>query len=83
MANKHTPLKSWLLFAGIDKAIIPPTPKYDEELPTIYSRDEVSSIFGAADAYMHLAMNLAYKCGLRDQELMHCEFRDIDFRFQT
>jgi integrase len=79
VANKHARLKSWLLFAGIDREIIPPAPKYDEELPTIYSRDEVSSILGAASPNMHLAINLAYKCGLRDQEITHCEFRDVDF----
>jgi len=79
VANKHSRLKSWFLFSGIDKEIIPPTPKYDEELPTVYTRDEISSILAAADPYLHLAVSLAYKCGLREQELTHCEFRDINF----
>ena len=78
VANKHNRLKSWLLFAGIDRTILPPAPKYEEKLPTIYTSDEISSIVGAADPYMSIAIALALKCGLRDQELIHLEWSDID-----
>jgi integrase len=78
VANKHARLKSWLLFAGVDRTVLPPAPRYEEKLPTKYTSDELSSILGAADPYMHLAIGLALKCGLRDQEIMFLEWADID-----
>lgn len=51
VAIKQTRLKSWLLFAGIDRTIVPSTPRYEEKLPNIYTSDEISSILGAADPY--------------------------------
>jgi integrase len=83
VANKHQRLTSWLRFAGIDKTILPPAPKYEETLPTIYSSDEISTILNEARPYMKVAILLALKCGLRDQELMHLEFSDINFSEKT
>ena len=78
VANKHQRLTSWLRFAGIDQAILPPVPKYESKLPTIYTRDEISTILGAAKPYMRIAILLALKCGLRDRELRHAEFSDMN-----
>ena len=83
VANKHQRLTSWLRFAGIDKTILPPVPKYEETLPTIYTSDEISTILAEAGSYMKMAILLALKCGLRDQELMHLEFSDINFTEKT
>ena len=83
VANKHQRLTSWLRFAGIDKTILPPVPKYEETLPTIYTSDEISTILAEAGPYMKMAILLALKCGLRDQELMHLEFSDINFTEKT
>jgi integrase len=78
VANKHQRLTSWLRFAGIDKSILPPVPKYEETLPTIYTSDDISTVLADAGPYMKVAILLALKCGLRDQELMHLEFSDIN-----
>jgi integrase len=78
VANKHARLRSWLLYAGVDKSIFPPKPRYEQELPTIYERDHISSLLGAGDGYMHLAINMGLKLGLRDQELQHAAFSDIN-----
>jgi integrase len=78
VANKHQRLTSWLRFAGIDKTILPPVPKYEETLPTIYMSDKISTIMAEAGSYMKMTILLALKCGLRDQELMHLEFSDIN-----
>jgi integrase len=83
VSNKHDRLASWLTYAGIDKSIIPAAPRYEEALPTIYERDQVSTLLGAADDYMSMVINLAWKCGLRDQELMYLEFSDINWREHT
>ena len=83
VANKHERLASWLAHAGIDKAIIPAAPKYEEALPTIYSRDQVTTLLGEADPHMTMVINIAWKCGLREQELMYLEFSDIDLHDHT
>jgi integrase len=83
VANKHTRLTSWLRFSGADKSIFPPKPRYEQALPTIYSRDETSTLLGQAGSYMHLAISIALKCGLREQELMHVEFSDINWSEKT
>lgn len=80
VANKHARITSFLRFVGVDRSILPPPPRYDETLPTIYTSDEISGILGAADPYMHLVIGLALKCGLRDQEIMHLEWSDIHRR---
>lgn len=79
VANKHKRLRSFLLFVKVDREIIPPVPRYDVELPTIYTKQQVSAALHAADAYMRIAISLALKCGLRDQEVAHLEWRDIDW----
>jgi integrase len=78
VANKNARLASWLRFAGIDKDLLPPKPKYELKLPTVYSPDQISSILGAADPYMRLVILLALKCGLRDQEIAHLEWSSVD-----
>ena len=78
VANKHARLKSWLLFAGHDKCQLPPKPKYELQLPTVYTTDQISSILGAADPYMSIVILLALKCGLRDQEIAHLEWSSVD-----
>ena len=77
VANKHVRAASFLRFAGVAKEIIPPVPRYDETLPTIYTREQIKDILAAADPYMRLVIGLALKCGLRDQEIVHLEWPDI------
>ena len=83
VANKHARLASWLRFGGIDKAILPPVPRYEEKLPTIYSSEQTKAILAAADPVMKICILLGLKTGLRDQELMHLEFRDINWTDKT
>lgn len=67
VANKHARIVSWLRFAGIDKANIPPKPKYEEGLPTVYEPDQYKALLATADPYMRICILLALKCGLRDR----------------
>lgn len=80
--DKHNRIKSWMIFAKVNKEalkdILPPTPKFDKKLPTTYTRDEVTAILEAAPPKERLTYEIAMKCGLRDQELCHLEYRDID-----
>lgn len=77
VANKHMRVASFLRFAGVDPKIIPPVPRYDETLPTTYTRDQIKDILDVADPYMHLVIGLALKCGLREQEIVFLEWPDI------
>ena len=83
VSNKHARIVSWLRFAGNDKANIPPKPKYEEGLPTVYEPDQYKALLAAADPYMRICILLALKCGLRDQELRHLEFRDLNLLNNT
>ena len=81
VANKHARLKSFLKFAGVDvKVVMPPEPKYEESLPTVYSAEEIRAILKAADQYMRLVIEMGLKLGLRDQEIVYAEWTDIDWQ---
>ena len=82
VANKHERVKCFLRFAGVDvkdKRIVPPAPTYGKKLPTIYTKEQIANVLKAAktNPTMHLAIGLALKCGLREQELMHVEWTDV------
>jgi integrase len=80
VSNKHARVKSFLRFCGLntkDEKLMPPAPKYLKKRPTIYTRDDNAAILAVADDYMKLAISIALKCGLREQELSHLEWPDI------
>jgi len=83
VANKHQRLTSWLRFAGVDRAILPPVPKYEMKLPTTYDRDQISTLLANADAAKRIMILLGLKLGLRDQELQHAEFGDVHWADKT
>ena len=82
VANKHLRLKSFLRFAGFDTnsaALWPSAPKYSKALPEVYSPEQVTAILAAAGPYMRLVIELGLKLGLRDQEMAHAEWQDVDW----
>jgi integrase len=82
VANKHARLKAFFKYAKMaytDLDILPPAPKYDDKLPIIYTPEETRAILDAADPYMRVVIELGLKCGLREQELMHLEWSDIEW----
>jgi len=83
VANKHARLASWLKFAGIDPKKIPPKPVYEQKLPNMYSREQTEALLAAADPYQRMLVLIALKTGLRDGELMHLEFSDINWSDRT
>lgn len=83
LANKHARLKSILLFAGVDSKTIPPAPRYEKALPTIYDAKSLATLHKQADEYMRLVIDLGLMCGLREQELQFLEWADIDFAGNT
>lgn len=83
VSNKHLRLASWLRFGGIDSKQIPPKPRFEESLPDMYSSEQTRALLSAANTYMCMCILLGLKCGLRDQELRHLEFRDVNWQQKT
>lgn len=79
IANKRQRLQSMLRGAGIDTKEFPPKPKYDLKLPTIYTQEQLKTMFGVATPYQCTVCNLDLKLGLRDQEIQFTEFTDISW----
>jgi integrase len=83
VANKHQRLVSWLRFSGFDTKTLPPKPRYEEQLPTIYGQDEISTLLANANPRMAMTIRMGYLLGLRDQELQCAEFHDINWSENT
>lgn len=89
VSNKYNRLRSFLKFAGRDiKLSKDDRPKFEKKLPTIYTKEETDSLLANADEYMQVAISLGLRLGLREQEMMHAEWGDVDrahkvFRVQS
>lgn len=61
------------------KELMPPQPKCAKTLAETYSPDQIAAIRRAADPYMLRVIDLGLKLGLREQEIAHSEWTDIDW----
>jgi integrase len=55
-------------------------PKYDEKAPSAYHADQLKAQFGAADSEDRLLFEFFLGPGFREQEVMHCTWRNVDFK---
>ncbi len=83
VAGKDARVRSFLRSAGFDPEKLPPKPKYEKKLPTVYKASDLSSILAVADGSMSVVIELALKCGLREQEVMHLCWSDISVEDAT
>jgi integrase len=85
IANRHGHLTSFLRFLKLDvKALAPITPKYERTLPEIYSVEEMEAFFASLTTDFHrVTYGIALMCGLRDQELMHLKWSDVNLKEKT
>lgn len=79
--ERHAYVVRILEFAGFDckKAKLPPAPKFELKLPTVYTSAQLKRLFAEADDYERMVLNILLKLGLRDREISYAEFSDIDF----
>lgn len=79
--NAHMRLTGFLKFAGVDyKAWRLGAPRYEEKLPDMYSKDEMQRMLASCKReYNRVMISILAQTGLRDQELMHLYWTDIDF----
>jgi len=68
---------------GVDPAIFPEPPKYEEPEVTIYSAQQLTVFFSLVSGSLRIAVSLMLKCGLRRKEVAFAEFSDIDFENKT
>jgi integrase len=79
ISNKYDRLRAFLKWAGNDaKLSTDDRPKFEKKLPTVYTRAELDALMQHADEYMRVVIAMGTKLGLREQELMHAEWADID-----
>lgn len=77
--NKHSVVKGFLVWTGVDaKALGKRKPSYEKTIPRVYSRDEVSSLLGAADEYMTVVLDVLRMAGLREQEAAFLQWQDVN-----
>jgi integrase len=58
-------------------------PRYVEEEPEIYEREELDKLFAACDAEERLWYEFFLMTGMREQEVMHCSWGDINLSRST
>jgi integrase len=80
ISNKHNRLLSFLRFAKGDLSVMPPKPKYTSKEPNLYTSEQTTAILAAADGYMRLVVLMGLKLGLRELEIAHAEWSDVQWK---
>jgi integrase len=58
-------------------------PRYTEEEPEIFSREEIESFFSVCDRRELVLFKTFLMSGCREQEIMHLDWKDLNFRHNT
>ena len=82
--NKFENLMSFLKANGI-RGLVGKNdwPRYTEEEPEIYDQEELDTLFKACDDEERLWFEFFLMTGMREQEVMHAYWSDINFRHAT
>lgn len=82
-SDKFLTVHSFLKSQGIKLVGGRDAPKYVEEMPEVYTQDELDAFFKACDATESLIFSVFLKTGLRERELVHLEWSDLNFKDNT
>ncbi len=82
--NKFANVMSFLKAQGI-RGLVGKNdwPRYVEEEPEVYEREELDTLFGVCDAEERLWYEFFLMTGMREQEVMHCSWPDINLTRST
>jgi integrase/recombinase XerD len=82
--NKFSNVMSFLKREGI-RGLVGKNdwPRYVEEEPEVYEREELDKLFRACDAEERLWYEFFLMTGMREQEVMHCSWQDINLSRST
>ena len=58
-------------------------PQYTEEEPEVYEQEELDTLFAACDAQERLWFEFFLMTGMREQEVMHVYWSDVNFKGAT
>lgn len=77
--NKFSNVMSFLKAQGI-RGIVGKNdwPRYVEDEPEVYEREEMNKFFAVCDDEERIWFEFFLMTGMRDQEVMHCEWADIN-----
>jgi integrase len=80
VANKHIHIKGFLRSAGVDvKTVMAHSPRYVKTRPEVFTDEELKAFFAACtDSYHQIVFQVLLKTGLRMQEAMFLEWRELD-----
>jgi integrase len=84
-ARRYTSLRGFLFFCGLEpKRLITPSvhnrlKSYEKKKARIYSGAEISALLSVCDPYHHALFMVALLAGLRDDELAHLLWQQVDF----
>lgn len=82
--NKFSNVMSFLKAQGITGIVRKGDwPKYTEEEPEAYDRSELDKLFAACDSQERLWYSFLLMTGMREQEVMYTEWRDVNFKEST
>ena len=82
--NKFESVMSFLKAQGI-RGLVGKNdwPRYVEEEPQIYEKDELEKLFAACDAEERLWYEFFLMTGMREQEVMHCGWEEVNLQRGT
>jgi len=79
VSNRHSNVKAFLLYLGLNTKQLPKPPKFDKTMPEINTDQELAALFAAVKAPReNLLYRLMVQTGVREREAMHLEWNDID-----
>jgi len=82
--NKFSNVMSFLKANGVSKLVGKNDwPRFTEEEPEIYEREELDPLFKACDAEELVWFQFFLMTGMREQEVMYCYWSDINLKANT
>ena len=82
--NKFSNVMSFLKAQGISGIVKRGDwPRYTEEEPEAYDKHELDTLFSVCDADERLWYSFFLMTGMREQEVMYTEWRDVNFKEKT
>lgn len=80
ISNRHAHVMSFFRSCRLDpKVLAPHKPKYEKKLPQIYSVSQMRDFFASLKKdYHRVVYGLALQCGLREQEIMHVKWTNLN-----
>src|SRR5581483_6724902 len=82
--NKFSNVMSFLKAQGVRSLVNKKDwPRYVEEEPEVYEKAELDKLFAACDTQERLWFEFFLMTGMREQEVMHCSWSDINFSQST